>query len=230
MEKESSTISRSSDMETSFDFLFIFHVTFPMFGDVLNKSACVSDSTVALHGIVPRNFWKRTFSKLSIRATSSISNRSITRLQIPQKREHFLFLASFRPISSRRNIYVTSYRLVDNTVATCIIKFFWKKSVLKYRKKKEWEKCMERRIVSSRIESGIIISRSTQIFHVTSNVISSDSIVWTGETWKRHTSRHKDFCIHVFNCIRTARNPITMKFYHRAYLPLPSPPRIFTSP
>lgn len=53
MEKESSTISRSSDIETSFDFLFIFHVTFPMFGDVLNKSACVSDSTVALHGIVP---------------------------------------------------------------------------------------------------------------------------------------------------------------------------------
>lgn len=45
MEKESSTISRSSDMEISFDFLFIFHVTFPMFGDVLNKSACVSDST-----------------------------------------------------------------------------------------------------------------------------------------------------------------------------------------
>lgn len=50
MEKESSTISRSSDVETSFDFLFIFHVTFPMFGDVLNKSTCVSDSTVALHG------------------------------------------------------------------------------------------------------------------------------------------------------------------------------------
>lgn len=156
MEKESSTISRSSDMETSFDFLFIFHVTFPMFGDiVLNKSACVSDSTVALHGIVPRNFWKRTFSKLSIQTTSPISNRSITQLQIPQKREHFLFLASFRPISSRRNIYVTSYRLVDNTVATCIIKFFWKKSVLKYRKKKNGKNAWNG--VSYRVESNRVL-------------------------------------------------------------------------